>query len=319
MNDSDWLAWIARLMRSSAAQPDSAPRIPPDYFCCLLDEQPTHLVPVRLLPQAPGNLRDGDIYFNPDCLLSTDEEWDGDFQAVASLTPAPVGGCIAWTTHPHTGMHGPFVLGPQWTQLVHDLKLGRLAIASLPPNIQSVLCAARILVEPRTSESQQHAWSEAIQRWRVKFRENGYAPISGLIHPYLLAALRQHYRRKIRTGTMHLGDGQSSRRYVAHNEPAARFFHLQLTPLVSRLVGEPVKPSYTYAAAYLSGARLESTPIVNNALLASRCASTTPQSPQAPPHGRCTSRLPTERPLSIRHWATACYTAVRNCLTTAGR
>jgi hypothetical protein len=140
---------------------------------------------------------------------------------------------------------------------VHDLKLGRLAIASLPPNIQSVLCAARILVEPRTSESQQHAWSEAIQRWRVKFRENGYAPISGLIHPYLLAALRQHYRRKIRTGTMHLGDGQSSRRYVAHNEPAARFFHLQLTPLVSRLVGEPVKPSYTYAAAYLSGARLE--------------------------------------------------------------
>jgi hypothetical protein len=69
--------------------------------------------------------------------------------------------------------------------------------------------------------------------------------------------MRRYYRRLIRQGRVALGDYQSARRYVAHNEPVARFFHLQLTGAVEQLVGEPVKPSYVYFASYQSGATLE--------------------------------------------------------------
>jgi len=55
---------------------------------------------------------------------------------------------------------------------------------------------------------------------------------------------------------MLLGDAQSSRRYVCHNDKVARFFHLQLTPVVAAAVGEAVKPSYVYVTSYLGGAHL---------------------------------------------------------------
>jgi hypothetical protein len=61
----------------------------------------------------------------------------------------------------------------------------------------------------------------------------------------------------IRRGMVYLGDNQSSRRYVAHNESVARFFHHQLAKVVSAVAGEPVKPSYVYLASYLSGAELK--------------------------------------------------------------
>jgi hypothetical protein len=54
-----------------------------------------------------------------------------------------------------------------------------------------------------------------------------------------------------------LGDDQSARRYVAHNETVARFFHQQITNAVITVVGEPIKPSYVYFASYLSGAELK--------------------------------------------------------------
>ena len=69
--------------------------------------------------------------------------------------------------------------------------------------------------------------------------------------------MRRYYRRLIRRGRVALGDYQSERRYVAHNEPVARFFHLQLAGVVEQLVGQPVKPSYVYFASYQSGAKLQ--------------------------------------------------------------
>jgi hypothetical protein len=46
-------------------------------------------------------------------------------------------------------------------------------------------------------------------------------------------------------------------RYIAHNEPVARFFHHQLTAAVAAIAGEPLKPSYVYMAAYQPGAILQ--------------------------------------------------------------
>jgi hypothetical protein len=77
-----------------------------------------------------------------------------------------------------------------------------------------------------------------------------------LIHPFHVAELRRYYRYLIRTGRIRLGDGQSPRRYVAYNEPVARFFHHQIAAMLSAVAGEPLKPSYVYMASYLSGAEL---------------------------------------------------------------
>ncbi len=56
---------------------------------------------------------------------------------------------------------------------------------------------------------------------------------------------------------MRLGDQQSAKRYTVHNEPVARFFHNQLTSMLSGLAGKRLKPSYVYLASYLSGAELK--------------------------------------------------------------
>ena len=90
-----------------------------------------------------------------------------------------------------------------------------------------------------------------------QFQAKGYAPLPGLIHPFHVAALRRYYRQQIRTGAIHLGDRQSARRYIAHNEPVAKFFHHQLTSTLSRIAGRALKPSYVYLASYLSGAELK--------------------------------------------------------------
>jgi hypothetical protein len=78
-----------------------------------------------------------------------------------------------------------------------------------------------------------------------------------LIHPFHIAALRRYYRHAIRRGAIRLGDEQSSRRYVAHNESVARFFHYQIANAVAAMAGEAIKPSYVYLASYLSGAELK--------------------------------------------------------------
>ena len=90
-----------------------------------------------------------------------------------------------------------------------------------------------------------------IEKAHSQFREKGYAPLGDLIHPFHIAALRRYYRYLIRTGAIRLGDGQSPRRYVAYNEPVARFFHHEIARALSAVAGEPLKPSYVYLASYL--------------------------------------------------------------------
>jgi hypothetical protein len=68
-----------------------------------------------------------------------------------------------------------------------------------------------------------------------------------------VAALRCYYRALIAQGYLRLGDAQDPHRYVAHNEPLARFFHRRLAARVSAIAGEPVVPSYVFFASYRQG------------------------------------------------------------------
>jgi len=163
---------------------------------------------------------------------------------------------MVWITDQRTGALQPFWLGSGLAAALSGSKPSDPAPRNLSHSAFRVLRLARILV-PEDHSSEKLSWEETLSGCRRVFRQKHFAPVGGLIHPFHISALRRYYRHTVRTGKLHLGDNQSSRRYVAHNETVARFFHRQLARVVAELVGEPVKPSYVYLASYQAGAILE--------------------------------------------------------------
>jgi hypothetical protein len=161
---------------------------------------------------------------------------------------------VAWVPHPATGSLQPFWISDELNEV---LQSKRKSLFEVSADLRSVLAMAGILVRADCVAAQRRRWKDAMAKASAEFRERGYVPLSELIHPFHVAALRRYYRHRIRTGGMVLGDDQSSRRYVAHNDGVARFFHHQLTPAMAAIAGEAVKPSYVYAASYQGGARLD--------------------------------------------------------------
>jgi hypothetical protein len=140
--------------------------------------------------------------------------------------------------------------------VVRQLRIDEPIPVSVPAWARSILESAGILASAE-SIAQRAEREQSLEKAAELFRKKGYAVLRGLIHPFHIAALRRYYRYRIRTGTIPLGDGQSSRRYAAYNDPVARFFHQQIALSLSLVAGEPVKPSYVYLASYLSGAGLK--------------------------------------------------------------
>jgi hypothetical protein len=164
---------------------------------------------------------------------------------------------VAWVRDPATNSLHPFWLGPRLERIVVHLRAGEPVPDSLDGEARLLLAAAGILTQEDRVERRCADWAEVVKKGVRCFQEKRYAPVRNLIHPFHVAALRRYYRYAIRSGSIRLGDEQSARRYAAHNESVARFFHHSITNAVSALVGEPVKPSYVYLASYLSGAELK--------------------------------------------------------------
>lgn len=253
INNSAWLEWITGLIGGKSRQTQAA-TFPPDRFYCLLDELPAHLLPKRAYRALRAPV-DRNLYLNPECTVGPAEDIPEEFESCRDLLSGfALQGTIAWVRHSAGRALLPFWLGPELTGVVRDLRPGESVPTTVPSRMRSLLAGAGILI-PEGLDSVTH--EEGMQRAGQSFRDRGYAPLSGLIHPFHVAALRRYYRYMIRTGAISLGDQQSSRRYVAHNEPVARFFHHLVAPALSAVAGEPLKPSYVYMASYLSGAELK--------------------------------------------------------------
>ncbi len=244
-----------------------AATFPPDRFYCLLDELPLHLLPRHALrSRSQPTDRDKPFYLNPDCILSSGWRLPDELTTQKELFSAfALQGTVAWVRSPATGRLLPFWLGPQLEDVVRGLRPNEPVSSSFPDSAFRLLRAANILISsdcvgqglgPRQAAAPQPPTRSEIRSHKL-FREKGYAPLRGLIHPFHIAALRRYYRYLIRTGSIHLGDKQSARRYVAYNEPAARFFHHDIAAALSSVAGEVLKPSYVYMASYLNGAELK--------------------------------------------------------------
>jgi hypothetical protein len=259
LKDTAWLEWITALMGTGSRQTHTA-TLPPGQFHCLLDELPLHLISQRQLmsqdlQQAPAHPQ---LFLNPECLVLSQGQIPSDLEAHRHLLDNfCLQRTIAWVRDPATNSLHPFWLGPRLEAIVSGLRPGEPAPASLPEDVRILLSAAGVLTPLGHAERRLAQWSEVASQSARQFQEKGYVPLGNLIHPFNLAALRRYYRHAIRRGAIRLGDDQSPRRYVAHNESVACFFHRQIANAVSAVAGQPIKPSYVYLASYLSGAELK--------------------------------------------------------------
>lgn len=255
LNNPAWVEWMTTLMGGVSRQSLTA-TLPPDRFFCLLEELPLHLIPRQSALKAIDNQQP--LFLNPDCMICSHGQLPDELADRRDLLSGfALQETIAWVCQREAGNLLPFWLGPQMEEVVRGLSPGDPASSNLHGDLRHLLAAAQILV-PESSEVDRDAEREKmLNRASALFREKGYAPLTGLIHPYHVAALRRYYRYLIRSGAIQLGDGQSPRRYVAYNDSVARFFHQQIAAALSAVAGEPLKPSYVYMASYLSGAELK--------------------------------------------------------------
>jgi len=254
LDNPGWLQWMASLMEGASRQTHAA-TLPPDRYFCILDELPLHLIPQRCRSLADS--QEEKLYLNPDCAFYSAGEMPEELASFPSLLAGfALDGTIAWVRDPVTKSLLPFWMSPALESMLRDLRShGRPATP--PQDMCSLLVAANILMSEARIEQRLREYRKKIEKQSSLFRETGYVPIADLIHPFHVAALRRYYRYRIRTGQVALGDKQSSRRYVAYNDPVARFFHHQISKRLSEIAGEPLKPSYVYLASYLGGAELK--------------------------------------------------------------
>lgn len=257
MNDRTWLTWVEHDLERTSTPCGTA--LPPALFHCRVDDQPDHLVPEHLLPTSAQRRVDRQLVINPSCVRTVDCSIPSElapeipFTDQFALQPE-----IAWVRDEASGRIDPFWLGEETAESLMRIRSGgSVPEECLPANMLGSLLCAGVLLDSGNVPTREQIRREAQSLAASIFRRRGFAPVTGLLHPFHIAALRRYYRYLIRSGSLRLGDPQSPKRYVAHNEGVARFFHYQLAPKVSALVGEPVRPSYVYVASYQEGADLE--------------------------------------------------------------
>ena len=247
------------MMRGATVQPRavsdaavmSAQAAAQSTYRCLLDEQPTYLVPPRLLRDDSAG--EDELVLNPECRM------DGPPREMIANGGPPSWATDAdlWVPDPASGAVLPFWMGAAWRAALSAMRTGDPAPCPWPRRMRTVLRQAGVLIHPGEA-ARAHAEGERAVARGAEMMMDGYARLGGLIHPYHIGALRRHYRCLLRQGAFNSGDNQSARRAVYHNEPVARFFLEQLAPVVSQMAGEALKPSYAYVITYRAGAELAS-------------------------------------------------------------
>ena len=244
-------------MDASAGRELASPK-DSDDFGCVLDTQPSHLVPERLLRELGAFEKDRELSFNPRCHLPGHQTSAGLRKAGRTFpSNRPDNSRLVWVQDAETESWQPYWASHELEETIRRVQGDATEIEKLSCRLRSLLKCADILVSRNCAAERHSRWKHSVENCQRKFHAVGYAPIAGLIHPFQLGEFRRYFRHQIRTGKVRLGDSQSPLRYIAHNDPAARFFHRQLSKAVSDFVGEQVKPSYVYMASYQGGARLE--------------------------------------------------------------
>jgi hypothetical protein len=226
-------------------------------FSCFLDEAPWELIPRwardNLASRALGN----PLVVNPTFRYAPAGDPPGELLGrLVPLNGLLPGLPLAWIHDPGTTMWAPFWARGEWADVLQSLHPGQPAPPVLQPPVRQTLAMANILVPPGHEQEHRAAWETTYREAAAHFKAHNYVVVRDLIHPVHVAAMRHYYRALLASGRLLQGDRQVADRQRLHSEPVAMFFHAQLTVLVSRIAGEPVKPSYVYFASYPPGSSL---------------------------------------------------------------
>ena len=224
---------------------------------CFLDELPWELIPRRVDGGNAAISPDGDLVVNSSFRYEPKGEPPPEIrQQVPPMDGLLRGVSLGWIEDPGTGLWTPFWARGEWVEAIESLRPGQPAPTALSQRVRQTLARANVLVVPGREQERSATWERNRRDAGERFRRHDYAIVRDLIHPLHMGALRRYYRALVAGGQLPRGDDQVAERYRLQSEPVAMFFHPQLANLVSRIAGEPVKPSYLYFASYPPGSAL---------------------------------------------------------------
>lgn len=224
---------------------------------CFLDDPPSELIPRQADHGTAASWAGGELVVNSSFRYEPRGELPAEIRQRAPLMDGFLPGFpLAWIEDSGTDVWAPFWVRGEWVEVLESLRPGQPAPAALPSRVRRALARVNVLVAPGSEGERRAAWERICRAAGAQFQTQGYAVVRDVIHPVHVGALRRYYRALVAGGRLPRGDDQVAERYRLHSEPVAMFFHPQLASLVSRIAGEPVKPSYLYFACYPSGSVL---------------------------------------------------------------
>jgi hypothetical protein len=163
----------------------------------------------------------------------------------------------AWVTDPGTEISLGYWARDEFSEILSHLQSGEKPLIDLTDYQTAILKAAKILISTADLENRRQLWTKQIARAAAFFAREKYTTLRGILPPEQIRAMQNYFRGLVEEGLMMFNDGHVEGRYGIHNDVLSRYFHFQLAPLISRMVGETVKPSYVYSATYLEDAILK--------------------------------------------------------------
>jgi len=230
-----------RLRRHRILVPRAEARPPLRFAIPLGDDLPA-LLPRGCVPH------DGPLVLSPGVRLASRARLHG----LADLAPDPG----LFVVDPATRVVSPLWPSPALDRAVRALLTGRARAERLSDRRRAVLAAARILLAPGEARRRRADWQRALASGQERFRRERHALLPGVVPPLHLAALRGYCRELHRRGLMEPDERQVERRTFIYQDPAIRYLHHQLTPMVQAVVGEPVVASFAFLSRYKPGAVL---------------------------------------------------------------
>ncbi len=163
---------------------------------------------------------------------------------------------IVWIHDPCRHVTLPYWLNELEANQVRRLLAGEFTVNELDEDAKRKFVDIGLVYTDRSLEVKHRRWTGRFSCARRNLTGRGYAILPDLIPPTFLESIRQYYRRLLREGFLVFGDDQATRHNL-HNEPFSSWLHYETESLISHAIPQPIKCSYSYVAAYTSGATLE--------------------------------------------------------------
>jgi hypothetical protein len=167
---------------------------------------------------------------------------------------APLGMNLVKVHDPVRKTWFPRLIDDHCFEIIEQLEAD-LDLSNLLPEHHIQLVDEGILVPLSSIESQTGLWNRALQIGRQELARNGYTVIPSLFPADLVHALSRYYQSLASEGFLS-NESVCGTRYTLHREPLAEYLHQSLAELLSPLLGDCGKPSYSFVSIYYGGSDL---------------------------------------------------------------